>query len=299
MGYEIKFYSEDYLPKHVEIGESVYKYWKGGAQSSVFQLKKAYADIDPETKYYAFQGDRLVGFQTASILDMKESEPLTARLEFPFVEEGHEAAKDELFDFAVKTLKGKGVQLLRSRAGLDWGDTLKMAETRGYRHASTLTMAATVNTKDFDLAKLASHEDVLEFNYERDIDALGKAFVKAFNLDSVDEIEGLLNQMKTLRDDYFYVSHKIVKDGGEIVGRLLFYSRNEEKYALTGSVVVLGDNADEIEEKMLAAGIRDCLRDGIESFQLTFNAKRKDKLEKYEKLGLEFYDSVSYWERKI
>ena len=60
--YEIKNYSEEFLEAQEAVGREATKDWNMFGQSSAERLKAIYSreGFDPETKFYAFEGDKLV-----------------------------------------------------------------------------------------------------------------------------------------------------------------------------------------------------------------------------------------------
>lgn len=300
MTYEIKNFSEEFLPKQVEIGLETYKKWNSGAQSGVEQLKRAYSgdNFDPDTKLYALRSGEVVGFITSAIQTEKEGEVKSARLEFPFVRSGDESAKDDLFNAAVKTLREKGVRKIITRAGQGWGDTADFAEKNGYKHQSLISRAAILSPSEIDFSSFPEVDDVMEFDWERDNEALAHAFVEAFNLDGVNQIKGLMSSIKTLKDDYNFVTHKILRDNDKIIGRLLIYSKSKDPIGWLGSVIALGER-EPIEKKLLGATLRASREAGIQQVHLALWNNSMEFERNYSYLNLEFYDSVSYWEKEI
>ncbi|MCE7733651.1 MAG: hypothetical protein GPJ54_02155, partial [Candidatus Heimdallarchaeota archaeon] len=152
MTYVIKNYSEEYLQKQFEIGNSILSSWSGATQTSVENLKQVYSaeNFDPETKLYAFKDDEMVGFITATIKPLKEGEEnLRANMEFPIVLEGHEAAEDLLYSKAIEVLRSKGVKRVQSRATDLWGETKDKAKIYGYEQKEVLNSNATLNTTEY------------------------------------------------------------------------------------------------------------------------------------------------------
>lgn len=300
MTYEIKNYAEEYLPKQVEIGSVTYESWNSGAQSGVEQLKRSYSkeNFDSETKFYALKNREVVGFLTSVIQPEKEGEQMSARLEFPFVKSGEEAAKDELFQAAVAKLKDKGVKKLISRAGPGWVGTEAYAKMQGYTRQALISRAATINPNEVNYSVFPSSENVRDFNWDTDNEALAQAFVQAFKLDSVDEIKGLMSSIQTLSEDYKFISHKILWDGDKIIGRLLVYSKGDAPVGWLGSIVALGDRI-EIERTLMGTGLKAAKDAGINKVHLALWNKAMEKEANYSYLKVDFYDSVSYWEKAI
>ena len=90
MTYKIKPYQESFLDDHVKIGTEVLKNWDNIGQSPKESLLQQYSqpDFDPNTKLYAFFGDKMVGFVTSKILrnENNSSDQVVALSEFRFQE---------------------------------------------------------------------------------------------------------------------------------------------------------------------------------------------------------------------
>ncbi len=299
MSYEIRTYQESFLDDQERIGKSVYANYLVGAQTPAKQLRIAYSKegFDPSTKFYAFDGDTMVGFCTGGIQERKEGEPLSARLEFPFVSEGHEAARDQLYNHAIGVLKSRGVEKVIVRAGRDWGYTLDYALSEGYQQSSVIIRAMTVNPQELTDDYFEGVSEVTDFD-PADLDALTSAFQKAYNINDEDTLRGLRSSMETLADDYDVVSHKVIKSGDEIVGRHLFYSRGGNRAVLTGSFLLLGDDTEAMRMTLLKAGLKSVKDAGRTQVQITVGGNKPDEESKYADLG-QFYDAWVFMEKLI
>ena len=67
--YNIKSYQESFLEAQEKVGIEATKEWRAFGQTPAAMLKTLYSrpGFDPETKQYAFEGDKLVGFITSGI----------------------------------------------------------------------------------------------------------------------------------------------------------------------------------------------------------------------------------------
>ena len=109
--YKIKSYQEEFLEAQEKVGTEATKDWQAFGQTPATQLKQIYSQegFDPNTKLYAFEGDKLVGFLTSSIIPESEDGIKRANLEFPIVLKGHEGCCELLFNKAIDYLKSKGL----------------------------------------------------------------------------------------------------------------------------------------------------------------------------------------------
>ena len=76
MTYKVRTFSEEFIDKQVEIGNKAYEGWIGAGQTSVNNLKNSYnsennPNFDPETKFYVFKEDEMVGFLPANLQPKK------------------------------------------------------------------------------------------------------------------------------------------------------------------------------------------------------------------------------------
>jgi len=301
MEYQIRTFKEDYLIDQERIGKSVYVNYLVGAQTPAKQLKIAYSreNFDPSTKFYAFENDNtMVGFLTCSILEKKEGEPLTARLEFPFVIQGREEVRDLLYNHALGVLTSKGVQKIVARAGVDWGYTLDYATSKGYTKSEVITRAISVNPQEIPDSFFGDTETVTNFDIA-DLEALVAGFQKAFNIEDENTLQGIRLSMETLAQDYDVVSHKVIKSGGEIIGRHLFYSRGGNKVVLTGSFLLLGENVEELRSTLLKAGLKQLKKVGRTQVQITVSGKKPEEETKYSDFNKNFYDAWIFVEKTL
>ncbi|MHA2168828.1 MAG: hypothetical protein ACXAB7_02845 [Candidatus Kariarchaeaceae archaeon] len=301
MSYDIRNYKEDYLEKHVEIGTEVYKKWTGQDQSSVDQLKQAYSGegFDPSTKFYAFKGDKMVGFLTATIQPQEEDKPLTARMEFPVVLEGHEAAAKQLLDNAYDTLKTKGVTSVLSRASDKWGATKKFASELGYEEANTISRISVSSTEDITVD--AETSDVEQFNLERDLESTLKTFAEFFNITDETQIENLRNQFKTLHEQVHEIhAQSIIRDGDQMVARQLMYSpKGNPENVIFGQPIAIGDNAKENTKKVIAKNIAIAKEKGLSTLTFSIFGALLEKEDDFSAMGFKFEESLTMYKKDL
>ncbi|NHJ86733.1 MAG: hypothetical protein FK734_14815 [Asgard group archaeon] len=216
--YEIKYYQEEFLEAQEAVGKEVTKDWKGFGQTPASELKKRYSqkDFDPETKFYAFDGEKLVGFLTSTIT--QEDEMKTARLEFPLTLPGHDDAADLLFEKAVVTLQKKGVKKLLTRVGDIYLGTQEQAKKWDYKFKEKMYILLQADAKDLITKENAIK--VLDFEPDRDLEQMVKIFVEKLGQNE-DYSRG--NFDRIINDKENFPIHLIARENNQIVGRALAY----------------------------------------------------------------------------
>ncbi|MHA2031877.1 MAG: hypothetical protein ACW99A_20485 [Candidatus Kariarchaeaceae archaeon] len=301
MSYEIRNYKEEYLEKHVEIGTAVYKDWIGQVQTTVDQLKQVYSgeNFDPETKFYAFKDDKMVGFLTATVQPQEEDKPITARMEFPVVLEGYEEANNELFNVAYETLKNKGVTSILSRAGPKWGSTLKFVKEQGYTEENVISRSSIFDPNDISIE--ADTSKVEEFVSERDIEAALELFVEVFNINDDTQIENLRTQFATLEEQVAKIyAQSTIRDGDKMVGRQLMYAPlDDPDTAIMAQVIVVGDNVEENSRRLLARNLEIAKEHGVKRINFTIRDNILDREEEFTKLGFKFDENLKMYKKDL
>ncbi|MHA2251184.1 MAG: hypothetical protein ACXAD7_12545 [Candidatus Kariarchaeaceae archaeon] len=301
MPYDIRNYKEEYLEKHVEIGTAIYKKWTGQVQSSIEQLKQSYSgeNFDPTTKFYAFKGDEMVGFLTASIQPKEDDQTLTARMEFPVVLEGHEVAANQLLRNAYDSLKSKGVKSVLSRASKKWGETMKFASELNYEKANTISKISVFNPQDIALNTDTS--DVEQFDLERDLESTVKTFTKVFNISDETQIDNIRNQLKTLEEQVHKIHAQcIIREGDQMVARQLMYSpKSNPESVLLGQVIAIGEGMKEYTQKVIAKNIALAKEKGFSNLSFSISGALLEDEEELSDLGFKFEEDLIMYKKHL
>jgi hypothetical protein len=238
--YEIKTYKEEFLKAQEEVGKEATKEWVGFGQTPAAQLKQIYSRVgfDPETKFYAFKNDKLVGFLTSTIISDSKDGVKTARLEFPITLPDHTDSADLLFNTAVETLQKKGVKKLLTRVGDVYKGTIAQAKKWGYKYSQDLYLLMIANLNDLS-PDPEDDLEVLEFEAERDLEQMIQIFVE--KLEQTEEYSRA-NFDRIIKDKENFPIHLIIREKDQIVGRLLAYKNpNDSKVFNLGSMYMEDD----------------------------------------------------------
>ena len=295
--YEIRTFQKEYLEKQFEIGNKILSEWPGTGQTSVENLTHLYSGVnfDPETKFYAFQDDEMVGFQTATIKPRKEGDEITrANLEFPLVKSGHEAAIDALMKFSFKKLKEKGVSKVQSRGCQLWGETMKMVEKYEYEYKRTLNLSGTITVSEF---QVEDHAQVRAYNEETDYDSMRKMYLEVMKLSE----KQLDNQLKFLKDNpHVVVSWNVVIQDGEILGNtIVTYLGGDQTKGIMANIFAQGDDEKNVRKQLLHANIESCKAKGVEELNIILFGQYLEKQKEYENLGIVFNAPLDLYHRDI
>ena len=236
--YEIKTYQEEFLEAQEEVGKEATKEWRAFGQSSKERLKELYSQegFDPETKFYAFEGDKLVGFLTSTIVPGSEESVKTAKLEFPITLAEHEESAELLFNTAVETLQKKGIKKLQTRVGDVYKGTVEKSEKWGYSYSQDLYKLMVANVSE--LSPKESDIEVQEFDVERDMEPMIQIFVE--KLGQTEEYSRS-NFERVTKDKENFPIHLVIRENEQIVGRALAYKNPNDPEELNFGSMYLSD----------------------------------------------------------
>ncbi|MBN1330312.1 MAG: hypothetical protein JXA54_12635 [Candidatus Heimdallarchaeota archaeon] len=293
--YTIKSYQEEFLEAQEQVGKEVTKDWKGFGQTPASRLKQIYAQkgFDPETKYYAFQGDKLVGFITSTILPENEGEAKRANLEFPIVLKEHKECIELLFSQAVASLKKKGVKIVQTRVGDIYKGTHELAKKFGYNYAKDQYILLEVKTKNIS-SEESSDINVVEYEYARDSEQCKQIFVEKFGYSeeyakaSIDRIE---------KEKERFPIHLVIREDDNIVGRALAYpnTNNPKEFNLSPFYF----ENEKFFKPLVEASFSKIKSFGIESVNLFLFGPTLSSEEKYLSIGFFRAGKIDYYEKEI
>lgn len=132
--YQIRRYKPGAERDQARIGQEVAREWAWPYAYSLEDLLRihARADFDPDTRHYAFLGDKMVGYAFSLVAPAEGGEPASATLDFPRVIPGHEAAARLLLDRALEALRAKGVTRVVGRVSTMAPRDIKLAAEAGF-----------------------------------------------------------------------------------------------------------------------------------------------------------------------
>ncbi|MFW9924753.1 MAG: hypothetical protein ACFFDW_15845, partial [Candidatus Thorarchaeota archaeon] len=294
--YILKNYQEEFLEFQEQVGKEATKEWINFYQTPATTLKRAYStpNFDPETKHYAFKGDKLVGFLTSSIAPKSEDDIQRAYLEFPLVLKGHETAVDLLIEKGISTLKAKGVKKILARAAKEWKGTLDKANKWGFKYNKNLYIVMEAKLKDLNL-KRSDNFEIVPYDHSKDFNQMVQIFNKKFGM----ELERAKANFETINQNKEdYPVHLILHRNNKIIGRSMV-SRDQKDF----SKYYLGTMVYENEEQMIAL-LAECINQlkKIKGAQLISQWLSDDILnqqELFSSLGFIQTAKIDYYEKEI
>ncbi|MFW9922674.1 MAG: hypothetical protein ACFFDW_05205 [Candidatus Thorarchaeota archaeon] len=166
--YTIKHYQQGFEEEQAKIGTEIAKRYAAPHQTPANILKERYSQegFDPETRLYAFKGDKMVGFLTSRILDIEEDGIKKANLTPPQVLYEHDKiASKMLLDKALEVLKKKGVQKVISQFGARASKDEEQAKKWGFNVVATNYYVYELVFSKID-TKIPI-DKVVDFNYDK------------------------------------------------------------------------------------------------------------------------------------
>lgn len=310
MNYTITTYKEGYIEDQFKIGSSIYDKWRMGGQTRPEQLVKTYtgSDFDPETKFYAFDDPEMVGFLT--VTEKKDEEEKTAFFEFPFIKQGHEDALDPLVQFAFQKLRNKGYKQLITRAGHYWGKSKELAEKYDFTHSNDIVRAGEIHLDEVDLSTFEVPNDLIPYNYERDIDELAEVFSQRFNV-PVEKMKNNLSRFKDLKvgetiknpwdQELTLVSNVVGRINDKLVARAV--AMNVEAYGSKNVSLIsfyVKEGYENLKSQLIRQIISDCKDQEYHRLIIhtgLWGSHPEDSL--FEPFGFTFHTKLAYYHKKL
>lgn len=296
MTYEIRTYSEEYLEKQFEIGNSHLKDWPGTGQTQVDNLKQYYArdNFDPETKFYAFKDGEMVGFQTATIKPLKEGETVVrANMEFPLVVEGHDAAIDLLMEHAMHALRAKGVGRVQSRGSPLWGNTMDLVTKYNYELKRTLSQSGVMSLSNYSDSGI---EGARPFE-ESDLDAVRRMYIEEMKMPE-QQVDNQFNFLSA-NPDAIAAWNLYIEDGVVLGNSIVTYLGGDRSKGIMSNIFASGEREAEIREKILNAHLRQLKERGVEELTVLLFGQWLDRQSEYEKYGMQFNLPLNLYHRDL
>ncbi|UCG04366.1 MAG: hypothetical protein JSW11_10335 [Candidatus Heimdallarchaeota archaeon] len=311
MKYNIKTYQKEYLDDHARIEADERNRWGIIERPDKEQIKTnlvrrhSQQDFDPETQLYAFEEDRIVGVITSSIYE--EDGVIKGDLRIPFVAEGYEDARDPLLERVIQVLKTKEVTWIRTMVSEYWGETVSVAKRNGFEFDKDVVIQSQKRFDAIDVKKLVEPKDVQNFDYQKHADAITKMLMKQYNT-SEEETRTIVDRYKDWEigetknpsgSPQKLIAHGLILDKEEVVGRLLGFQQEQSGEKTTDLSMYAKDNDKEILSQLLAAGIRESKKQGMEVLHVGLRDPTEEIKGFYSSYGLIFKTAAAYYTKKI
>ena len=294
--YIIKTYKDGFEEEQEKVGVIVAQDWINAHQTPADRLKEVYSqpDFDPETRYYCFNGDKMVGFLTSKVLKEEDGDEKKASLVFPSVLPGHEEAIGLLYDAAIKTLKEKGVKKVETYASALCGSQVELANKYDFQYVKDVeNIVYTLKISNID--ESIDTSKVRNFDMNKDFDKWIEIIKELDNLDE-ERIEQIKNELVSEADNI--VAHLIVEEEDEIVGTFLIF-RNPIKKSAANLALPYATDAKYLE-MLVAKAAKIAAQNGIDYFLIWLFANRFSLKKHVQQLNVNYAQpSASLFHKEI
>ncbi|NHJ87989.1 MAG: hypothetical protein FK734_21170 [Asgard group archaeon] len=289
--YEIKIYQPGFENEQEKIGREVAKTFLIPHQTPATRLKEVYTaeDFDPETRLYAFKGEKMIGFLTSRVLPIGDDGIQRANLTPPSVLTGYEDAEKILFKKVIAILKNKGVQKVLSNYGAFANKSKKDAENLGYKLVNEAYFLYNVNLDDIDSS--ISLDNIIAFDYDKHQEMCAKILADEYGRD----IDWANNFYERIRNDTTINRMQfVIVENNELKG-YLGLNQNNIVPTIASIMVIYAANADYMKQLLAKiASIKNEL--SLKQIHAAYSDISDIKLEKYKPMKFEFLGSSAQFE---
>ena len=297
VNYEIKHYQEGFEVEQARIGTEVAKTYALPHQTQADNLKEIYSreGFDPETRLYAFKGDKMVGFLTSNILGEQEDGVKRANLTPPQVlSEYKDEVSELLFNKALKILKSKGAQQIRSQFGCRQSHDESQAKKWGFNQTPQNTFVYKIDLSIVDSNIPTDNVVDMDLENELHFEEGAKALASLVEQE-VDWAKGIFNRWKERPNE----NRKpfVIVDDGKIKAYMCIFSNN----VFTEYAVLFGIWADsEDYMKQLLAKLKTITDEKqIKQVTVSFTETTDIELEKYKSIKFDFVGTHAFFVKDL
>lgn len=177
---EFKNYNESLLDDQIDLVKDVIQNWDWVIwYPNKESLQESYSreGFSSETRHYAYDGEKLVGFLSSTI-ERKIDDVLFGSIHIPFIRKDYEHVEEELVKKAINTLQTKGAEAIRSFAMPSWGNTIQILEKHGFKEKKLLSYATMFSVNLLMKEDYKNPEHVAEIVLPKDDYKLVECIVK-------------------------------------------------------------------------------------------------------------------------
>ncbi len=282
---EFKNYHESMLDDQVALVAEVTKDWAMWGYPDKDGLIQAYAreGFTPETRHYAYDGDKLVGF-VSSAVEQEQEGVQYGSIQVPFIKKGHEHLEEKLMKKAVSTLKAKGVQVIRTNLRPGWGDALSISKKYGYGEG---TVTAHIAEFQVDDIRIESDYKTSGQVREVDIDNDKVPLAKAFTTEMPQTEEEILALIEAWKETDRFMANAIVREEDRVLSHsmILANQQNPERAFMTG-ISIYEEGREALLKDVFIHLINVAKKNGVKT--LTHPAVSEEMTSEYEQFGISF-----------
>ncbi|MCE7734354.1 MAG: hypothetical protein GPJ54_05710 [Candidatus Heimdallarchaeota archaeon] len=298
MTYKILKYDPKLIENQVDLIWESTDSWKYPYQTSYDSIKQAYSaeSFDPTTRFYALEGDQLIGYVTSAVVkDTEKGDYGTLR--FPLVKNNDENIVSDLLGEVEQRFLELGISRIRAPAGEGMGNTVQIAEKFGFKQTKTILKRSKVNLNDLKISGNFDH--VSDYN-DTNAEKVKEIFMKKMGMPEK-QGEGffqwaLTNKERKESSDGNMTSWKVTKDNDDLTGYSYLHRSDHNPELGQFAPIWSSPDADPvaIHDGILSAHVDALGPHGMKTMQ-TFLITPVFHLEKfYGKFGFNFENTYSY-----
>ena len=154
---------------------------------------------------------------------------------------------------------------------------------------------------------LGETPDVQKFEYQKHGDALTKLLMRQYNT-SAEKARSVVDRYKEwpigekrsyIGTSQRLITHSLILSKEEIVGRLIGTQQKQSGEKTVDLTLYAQDNNQEILSQLLAVGIRESQKLGMEVLHIGFRNPVEEIKQFYSSYGLEFRTAAAYYTRNL
>lgn len=215
--YRIEPYRESYIKEHARIGIEVARRYVWPFAYTPEALKKIHGmpDFDPESRFYCFSGDRMVGYSLWNINPAGEDKMTRARIDFPRLLPGCEPAAQLLLEKLLEAMKRKDIGIAEMPVSTMMPGSFELAEKLGFSPGKKYPRGFKMYySYDLRRGKLDIPTDcVNDLDLERDLDETAELASIWYKK----PVDWCRNYIEDIHRNEILIAHLNIRDGNEMV----------------------------------------------------------------------------------
>ena len=294
---EYKNYDDSLLDNQIDLVKDVIQNWDWVIwypNKETLQESYSREGFSPETRHYAYDGEKLVGFLSSTI-ERKIDDVLLGSIHIPFIRKDYEHIEEELVKKTINTLKVKGAEAIRSFAMPGWGNTIQILEKHGFKEKKLLSYATMIPVSLLVRDDYKKPEHVAEIELPKDDYKLVECIVKE-SKQPREVIERYID--KLIADDALVASTIVYNNGYASFGYL---AKGMQYLEIPGRIFLSFVPVVKKENMHL---FKDIIKDGFEFLTqkareagyttLWYEARDVENVKQYEEIGLKMEPTFGF-----
>ncbi len=286
---EIRNFKREYVRLQSNLGLEITKDWNHYFQIRPERLEYIYSapTFDPDTRFYAFDGGKLVGF-ISSAVDGEKNGIISSTTQYPIVNPEYPEAEELLMKKMFDTLRSKGAETVRTRLGHDYSNIRPLRDflsKYGFEFESHHFDCRTrIYSNSIDTSKTNLETKIEPFVHDRDLDSIQDLYLGTEGRD--DYLKNAQRMWEEFRSGH---TNLVVRANAKVVAQAaLYWEINNPGAAVLDHIRLASGAKPEIRESLFMRFIRIAQNKGIPEVLLYVPSVVEEPEELYSFAGLKF-----------